>query len=103
MAFREHKLPRIDQKKDFSRPLTFTNDQINMIKFFPRTDNSKKGWKTNSGLYIPEHMLLRSAEVQKLLSRLSIKGDFITSKKGKNFLSSRIDAKYHSFNLIKTR
>ena len=47
-------------------------------------------------------MLLWSAEVQKLLSWLSIKGYFITSKKGKSFLSSRINGKYRSRNIIKT-
>ena len=41
-------------------------------------------------------MLLQSAEVQKLLRWLSIKGDIITSKKDKNWLSSTFDTKYRS-------
>ena len=54
-----------------------------MINFFLRSDNSKEDGKKNSRLCIPEHMFLRSAEVQKLLRLLRVKEDFITSKRTK--------------------
>ena len=101
LLFPEQRLSRIEQKRVFQDHILLQMSRVTWLKFFCALIIAKRT-KTNSHLHIPKYMLLRSAEVQKLLRWLSIKANFITSNKDKNFLSSKIDAKYRSRNLIMT-